>query len=78
MLFKKIFIILALSASAITLNAQASQSFINQNAWVNNTIIWSISPKWSIHQEVQWRRNEYFNFPQQTLLRGGLTRDIGA
>lgn len=78
MTFKKIFIILGLTYATFAASAQLSQSFINQNAWLNSTITWSISPKWSIYQEVQWRRNDYFNFPQQTLLRGGLTRDIGS
>ena len=78
MSFKKILIILGLSTSTFVLIAQVSQSFVNQNAWVNSTVTWNISTKWAIHQEIQWRRNDYLNKPQQTLLRGGLTRDFGS
>lgn len=66
-------LLLSLTSAMI---AQKSQSFVNQNAWINHTITWSIAPKWTIYQEIQWRRNEYFNFPQQTLLRAGVTRDF--
>lgn len=77
-MFKKRLLLATLLLSiASAMIAQKSQSFVNQNAWINHTITWSIAPKWSIYQEVQWRRNEYFNFPQQTLLRSGVTRDFG-
>lgn len=77
-MLKRIFISLSILATVCSgAKAQKSQNFINHNAWLNQTTTWSISPKWSIHQEIQWRRNDYYNRPQQTLLRAGLTRDLG-
>jgi len=74
---KKLLLATLLLSFTSAMIAQKSQSFVNQNAWVNHTINWSISPKWSIYQEMQWRRNDYFNYPQQTLIRAGLSRDLG-
>jgi hypothetical protein len=77
-MFKKRLLLATLLLSITSaMIAQKSQSFVNQNAWISHTITWSIAPKLSMYQEVQWRRNEYFNFPQQTLLRAGVTRDFG-
>ncbi len=78
MVSKKIILSCAIVILSLPLFAQVSESFINQNAWVNCTINWSLFPKWSLYQEVQWRRNEYFAHPQQTLLRVGLTRELGS
>jgi hypothetical protein len=44
----------------------------NLNAWLMYFGDHKFSPKWGVHLEAQWRRNEILANPQQLLLRTGL------
>jgi Protein of unknown function (DUF2490) len=56
---------------------QLHQNFDNQNFWINQTLTYGFLPKYSLHSEIQWRREEWIQHPQQLLLRFGINRDFG-
>lgn len=48
----------------------------NSIGWYNYFGTWSVSKKWSVHTEYQWRRTDYINNWQQGLLRVGLNYQL--
>jgi Protein of unknown function (DUF2490) len=71
--------ILFLISAAIALSGygQLHQNFDNRNIWINQTLTYGFTPKYSLHSEIQWRREEWLQHPQQLLLRFGISRDLG-
>lgn len=48
----------------------------NAIGWYAYTGTIALSPKWSLHTEYQWRRDEVIRSPQQSLLRIGINRTV--
>jgi len=59
------------------LKAQEVLHYDNQNVWLNHTLTFEFSSKYSFHSEVQWRRADWIQQPQQSLFRFGINRDFG-
>lgn len=54
-------------------NSFSQKEIVNQtNAWVMYTGNHKVSEKWGLHTEYQWRRSDYFQDWQQSLLRLGV------
>lgn len=67
---------MAILIASVKLHGQSVKVYDNQNVWVNHTLTYGIFPKYSLHSEVQWRREDWLQHPQQFLLRWGITRDL--
>lgn len=64
------FIFWAMSATAQSIKPNPNKA-IQNNAWVMYFGQHRIAENWKLHTEYQWRRSEYFNNWQQSLLRLG-------
>jgi hypothetical protein len=69
-------IVLVVLMAVNKLQSQNVEIYDNQNAWVNHTLTYGFLPKYSFHSEVQWRRENWIQHPQQFLLRYGITREL--
>lgn len=57
--------------------SQLHETYDNQNIWLNQTLTYGLLPKYSLHSEIQWRRADWIQHPQQLLLRFGINREFG-
>lgn len=73
---KKSFLLILCLIAGFTSKSQPSDppriTDSQHNAWYMYFGTYKVSPKVSIHSEVQWRRSGIIKDPQQLLLRGGL------
>jgi hypothetical protein len=58
------------------LRAQNRIADQNEIGWVPVTIQARITERWHLHSEIQWRRANLFQLPQQNLLRAGVTWQV--
>ena len=70
---KKLILILLLTSIVSVVSAQNPRKYTeNTNGWYMYFGDHKISPKWGVHLEAQWRRNEIITKPDQLLLRPGI------
>lgn len=71
--------VLLFTGFIVALNSTAQSSRIsdkNNIGWYAAFATIKIAPKWSIHYEYQWRRDDFAKHWQQSLMRGGINYQI--
>ena len=71
------FFIITFCVFTFKIIAQEILVYDHQNLWLNQTLTYGISPQYSLHAEIQWRREHWWQHPQQSLIRWGVNRDFG-